>query len=89
MLSISTGDCVVGYVAVDLSWRRCGRTWGDRSLLGTELKGMVLLIPTGDDAEENDTVYLYWGRCVGYGVVYLYWRRCGRLWRSMSLLTVW
>ena len=23
---------------------------------------MVLYIPTGDDAEENDTVYLYWGR---------------------------
>ena len=68
---------MVGYAAVDLSWRRCGRTWGDRSLLGTELKGMVLLIPTGDDDEENDTVNLYWGRC-------------GRLWRSMSLLeTVW
>ena len=32
---------------------------------------MVLLIPTGDDAEENDTVYLYWGRC-------------GRIWRCMS-----
>ena len=24
---------------------------------------MVLLIPTGDDDEENDTVNLYWGRC--------------------------
>ena len=22
---------------------------------------MALLIPTGDDAEENDTVYIYWG----------------------------
>ena len=38
---------------------------------------MVLLIPTGDDNEENDTVYPYWGRC-------------GRAWRCMSLLeTVW
>ena len=51
--------------------------WGGRSLLVTELKGMVLLIPTGDDDEENDTVNLYWGRC-------------GRVWRCMSLLeTVW
>ena len=39
--------------------------------------GMVLLIPTGDGDEGNDTVNLYW-------------RRCGRLRRSMSLLeTVW
>ena len=40
---------------------------------------MVLLIPTGDDEEENDTVNLYWGRC-------------GRVWRCMSrelLETVW
>ena len=38
---------------------------------------MVLLIPTGDDDEGNDTVNLYWGRC-------------GRVWRCMSLLeTVW
>ena len=38
---------------------------------------MVLLIPTGDDDEENDTVNLYWGRC-------------GRVRRCMSLLeTVW
>ena len=69
-LYISTGDGVVHYRivdlywdgpveygAVDLSWGRCGRKWGDRSLLGTELKGMVLLIPTGDDDEENDTVW--------------------------------
>ena len=67
---------MVGYVALDLSWRRCGRTWGDRSLLGTELKGMVLLIPTGDDDEENDTVNLCWGRS-------------GRVWRLISLETVW
>ena len=33
---ILTGDGVVGYVAVDLYWGRCGREWGDRSLLGTE-----------------------------------------------------
>ena len=38
---------------------------------------MLLLIPLGDDAEENDKVYLYWGRC-------------GRIWRCISLLeTVW
>ena len=38
---------------------------------------MVLKIPTGDDAEENDTEYLYWGRS-------------GSLWRCISLLmTVW
>ena len=29
-------DGVVGNVAVDLYWGRCGREWGDRSLLGTE-----------------------------------------------------
>ena len=39
---------------------------------------MVLLIPTGDDAEENYTVYLYWSGVEGYGVVYLYWIRCSR-----------
>ena len=33
---IFTGDGVVGYVAVDLYWGRCGRECGDRSLLGTE-----------------------------------------------------
>ena len=32
------------------------------------MKRMTLLISTGDDAEENDTVYLYWGRS-------------GRVWR--------
>ena len=38
---------------------------------------MVLLIPTEDDDEENDTIYPYWGRC-------------GRVWCCMSLLeTVW
>ena len=38
---------------------------------------MVLKTPTGDDAEENDTVYLYWGRS-------------DRVWRCRSLLgTVW
>ena len=47
---------------------------------------MVLLIPTGDDAEENDTVYLYWSGVEGYGVVYLYWRRCGRIPYCRSLL---
>ena len=68
---------MVEYVAVDLSWGRCGRKWGDKSLLGTEWKGMVLSILTGDDDEENDTVNLYWGRC-------------GRVWRCISLLeTVW
>ena len=34
---------------------------------------MVLLIPIGDDAEENDTLYLYWDGVVGNGVVYFYW----------------
>ena len=68
---------MVRHVALDLYCGRCGRKWGDGSLLGTKWKGMVLLIPTGDDAEENDTVYLYWGRC-------------GRKWRCISLLeTVW
>ena len=38
---------------------------------------MVLQIPTWDDAEENDTVLLYWGRS-------------GRVWRCITLLeTVW
>ena len=35
-LWIFTGDGVVGYVALDFYWGRCGREWGDRSLLGTE-----------------------------------------------------
>ena len=81
---------MVGYVAVDLSWGRCGRKWGDRSLLWTEWKGMVLLIPTGDDDEENDTVNLNGDGVVGYGAVFLYWRRCGRLPQCRSLLgTLW
>ena len=71
-----------------LGW--CGRKWGDRSLLGTEWKGRVLLIPTGDDDEENDTVNLYWDAVVGFGAVCLYWRRCGRLPQCRSLLgTLW
>ena len=77
---------MVGYVAVDLSWGRCGRKWGDRYLLGTELKSMVLLIPTGDDDEENDTVISTRDGVVGYGAVCLYWRRCGRLPQCRSLL---
>ena len=32
---MSTWDSVIGYVAVDLYWGRCGREWDDRSLLGT------------------------------------------------------
>ena len=35
-LLIFTGDGVVGYVAVDLYWGRCGRECGVRSLLVTE-----------------------------------------------------
>ena len=35
-LYIFTGSGRVGYVAVDLYLVRCGREWGDRSLLGTE-----------------------------------------------------
>ena len=57
-LYILTGDGVVGYIAVDLYWGRCGRKLDERSLLGTERQGMVSL----DDAEEIDTVYLCWGR---------------------------
>ena len=29
------------------------------------------------DTEENDTVYLYWRRCLGYDAVYLYWYEGG------------
>ena len=32
---IPTGDVVVGYVAVDLYWGRCGRVWRCISLLET------------------------------------------------------
>ena len=69
---------MVGYVAVDLSWGRCGKKWGVRSILGTEWKeGYGVWIRIRDDAEENDTAYLYWGRC-------------GRIRRCISLLeTVW
>ena len=35
--------------------------------------GYGVVDPTGNDAEENDTVYLYWGRS-------------GRVWRCISLL---
>ena len=35
-LWIFTGDGVVGYVAVDLYWGRCGKECGDRSLPGME-----------------------------------------------------
>ena len=42
MLWIFTRDSVVGYLAEDLYWGRCGREWGNRSLLGTEGYGMVL-----------------------------------------------
>ena len=35
-LWIFTGDGMVGYVAVDLYWGRCGRECGHISLLGTE-----------------------------------------------------
>ena len=52
---MSTGDGAVEDGAV----RCCDRKWGDRFLMGTEWQGMVF-ITTGDDAEENDTVYLYW-----------------------------
>ena len=30
---VSTGDGVVGYVAVDLYWGHCGRIWGDTVVL--------------------------------------------------------
>ena len=85
-LLIFTGDGVVGYVAVDLYWRPCGREWGERSLLGrngrvwccrsllgTRLKRMTLYISSGDEV-------------VGYGAVYLYRRRCGTLPHCRSLL---
>ena len=32
---MSSCDCVIGYVAVDLFEGRCGREWGDKYLLGT------------------------------------------------------
>ena len=39
--------------------------------------GYGVVDPYWDDAEENDTAYLYWGRC-------------GRIWYCISLLeTVW
>ena len=48
---------------------------------------MVLLIPTGDDDEENDSLLISTGDgVVGYGAVCLYWRRCGRLPQCRSLL---
>ena len=85
-LLIFTGDGVVGYVAVDLYWGRCGRelgvrsllgrngrVWCCRSLLGTMLKRMTLYYLSGDGV-------------VGYGAVYLYWRRCGTLLHCRFLL---
>ena len=37
-----TGDVVVDYRNADLNWGRCGWEWGNRSLLRTQLWGMVL-----------------------------------------------
>ena len=51
---------MVGTGAIDLYWIGNGGVWYCRSLLG-------------DDAEENDTVYPYWGRS-------------GRVLRCISLL---
>ena len=73
-LLLFTGDGVVGYVAVDLSWGQCGRAidlywgrngrvWCCRSLLGTMMKRMTLLISTGDGVVGYVAVDLYWGRC--------------------------
>ena len=39
---MSTCDGVIQYVAVDLYWGRCGRTWVEISLLGTVSKGVSL-----------------------------------------------
>ena len=39
---MSSCDCVIGYVAVDLYWGCCGRERDDRSLLETVWLGMLL-----------------------------------------------
>ena len=59
----------------------------------------MLEIPTREDAEENDIVYLYWGRsgriwrCLSNGdgvvdfrTVYLYWRWSSRVRCCRSLM---
>ena len=72
-LHISTGDAVVGFGAVYLYWRRCGRIPNCRSLLWTVEGNMVLLIST-------------WNGMVGYVAFDLYWGRCGRKLGDISLL---
>ena len=88
---MSTGDSIIGYVAVGLYWGRCVENgaidlfWGRR---GRICRCIFLYV----------AVYSYLGRCgkewvnrsplgtVDYGAVNLYWGRCGREWGDRSLL---
>ena len=54
---------MVGHVAVDIYWGRCGRELVDISLLGTVWLIMVLKIFTGDGLVDYGAVDHYWGRC--------------------------
>ena len=77
---------MVGYVAVDLYWGRCGRdvalnvywgrcgrVWCCRSLPWTILKEVAVYVCTGDVVVESGALYFYWGDC-------------GRVWRCRFLM---
>ena len=73
-LYISTGDGVVGYGAIYLYWRRCGRLphcTVDLYWSGVEGYGVV---------------YLYWIRCSKNRTVDLYWGRSSKIWCRRYLL---
>ena len=85
-LYISTGDGVVGYVAVDLYLGRCGRVWCCRSLLGTMLKRMTLYISTWDGMVGYGAVCITGDGVIDYRNADLNWERCGWEWGNRSLL---
>ena len=60
-LHISTGDGVVGYGAVYLYWRRCGRIWCFRLYWGR--CGRVCRLRSGDVVVGNGATDVSWGRC--------------------------
>ena len=54
---MSTGDGVIGYVAVYLYLGRCGREWGDRS--PGDWYDMWMYISTGDVVVGKRSIDLY------------------------------
>ena len=79
-LYISTGDGVdgvVGYIAINLYWGRCGRVCRCRSLHGRRCRERPFRSLLG----RCGRLYAvdFWDGVVDYGAVDLYWGRCGRV----------